>query len=78
MTPRHPRRPSRALVWAPENPWLKVFASLIGAVGAACVAALTDNLVTGTEAIQLISMVLAWLGVGAIPNSPSEAVRPAG
>lgn len=66
------------LVWAPENPWLKLFASLVGALGAAAVAALTDNRVTGTEAIQLVAMVLAWLGVGAIPNAPTEPVRPAG
>lgn len=65
-----------ALVYFPANPWVKLFASLVGAVGAAVVAALTDNVVTGAETLQLVAMTLAWLGVGAVPNAPSEPVRP--
>lgn len=67
-----------AAVYFAANPWVKLFASLVAAVGAAVVAALTDNQVTLTEGVQLAAMVLAWLGVGAIPNQAGEPVRPVG
>lgn len=65
-----------ALVYGPPNPWVKTFGSLVTAVAAAVAAALTDNAVTGTELVQITALVLAWAGVGAVPNAPSEAVRP--
>lgn len=67
-----------ALVYFPANPWVKLFGSLVGALGAAVVAALTDNVVTGAETVQLVAMALAWLGVGAVPNQAGEPVRPVG
>lgn len=67
-----------AAVYFAANPWVKLFSSLVAAVGAAVAAALTDNAVTLTEAVQITSMILAWLGVGAIPNQAGEPVRPVG
>lgn len=64
-----------AAVYIPANPWVKLGASLAGAVGAALVAALTDNVVTLAEAVQLAAMVLAFVGVGAVPNTSAPAGR---
>jgi len=65
------------LVYGPPDPWVKALAALVAAVGATVAAALTDNAVTGTEVIQIMVALAAWLGVAAVPNHPSEAVRPA-
>lgn len=65
------------LVYGPPDPWVKTLAALLAAIGATVTAALTDNALTGTEALQIIVALAAFVGVGAIPNAPSEAVRPA-
>lgn len=65
------------VVYGPPDPWVKVLAALVAAIGAAVTAALTDNALTATEALQIGLAILAFVGVGAVPNAPSEAVRPA-
>lgn len=65
------------IVYGPPDPWVKALFAFVTAIGATVAAALTDNAVTGTEAIQIGVAALAWLGVAAVPNAPSEAVRPA-
>jgi hypothetical protein len=65
------------LVYGPPEPWVKTLGALLAAVGATVTAALTDNVLTGTEAMQIIVALAAFVGVGAVPNAPSEPVRPA-
>ncbi len=65
------------LVYGPPDPWVKGLFALVTAVGATVAAALTDNAVTGTEAIQIVVALAAFVGVSAVPNAPAEAVRPA-
>jgi hypothetical protein len=65
------------LVYGPPDPWVKLLASLVAAVSAVVAAALTDNALTGTEAVQIIVAIAAFVGVGAVPNHPGEPVRPA-
>jgi hypothetical protein len=65
------------LVYGPPDPWVKTLAALVAAVGATVTASLTDNAVTGTEVLQIVVAIAAFVGVGAVPNAPAEAVRPA-
>jgi hypothetical protein len=65
------------LVYGPPDPWVKTLFALVAAVGATVTGALTDNALTGTEVIQILVALLAFVGVGAIPNAPAEPVRPA-
>lgn len=65
------------LVYGPPDPWVKTLAALLAAIGATVTAALTDNALTGTEAMQIIVALASFVGVGAIPNAPAEPVRPA-
>jgi len=65
------------LVYGPPEPWVKLLAALLAAVGATVTAALTDNALTGTEALQIVVAVAAFVGVSAVPNHPTEPVRPA-
>lgn len=65
------------VVYGPPDPWVKLLAALVAAIGGAVTAALTDGALTGTEALQIGLAILAFVGVGAIPNQPSEPVRPA-
>lgn len=65
-----------ALVWLPPSPWLKLGASLIAVLAGTVAAAVTDNLITGTEVIQIVVMIGSFVGVSAVPNASTEPVRP--
>lgn len=58
-----------AAVYFPSNPWVKLSAAVVGAVGQTVIAAMTDDRFTAAELITIAVAVLAALGVGVLPNS---------
>ncbi len=66
-----------ALVYYPENPWLKVAAAVLGSVAQLWFAAWSDDRVTFAEWVVIITAALGALGVGAAPNPvvPQPALK---
>jgi hypothetical protein len=65
-------------VYAPPSPWAKLVAAGAAAAGQVVIAAVSDNHVSGDEALVIFGQLLAFAATWLVSNEPTEPVRPAG